>query len=120
MLSNMLRSIDFFGEPVKVFLNRRSTITTELGGILTIITSLILVILSWYIGNDIIYKENPFSFSQTTLYKNFQTTYIDNTNFPMSFALLDFNGNPIEQKGYFNVTLLLLNFTISKWYNGDN
>ena len=58
-MANFLKSIDIYGSQIKIYINKQDKIKTKLGGIFTILMITFIVIFSWFIGNDLIYRENP-------------------------------------------------------------
>ena len=78
----MLKTIDIFGEPVKILVNNKSTIKTSLGGIFSILTLFLILIFTWFTGRDILFKEKPFSYTQKQVVKKFPPLDITKDNFP--------------------------------------
>src|SRR5438132_1393552 len=76
-----VRSIDFFGEPVSVYINKQKTVRTLLGGTFSIIMGILIIIFSWIIGKDIYYKDNPFSYQQSSYYEPNPTILIESCDY---------------------------------------
>ncbi len=55
-MSNFLKIIDIYGEPLRLTLKNKTTIKTTLGGVITILTLLITSIFTWLIGKDLVEK----------------------------------------------------------------
>jgi len=108
-----MKNIDFFGEPVKILLNKQSSIKTTIGGYLTILTIIMTLIFTWFIGKDIIYKENPDSYQQKDIFENFQNITINNTNFPFSFTMMDDDSVPLVDFSYLTLKLNEITYNLN-------
>ncbi len=98
--------LDFYGQPVKVFFNKESSIKTILGGVLTIINFILICIFSWYTGNDIFYKKKPFFYQHSLTKDNFSEILVNYSSFPLGFNLYDINGTILNWKNYFDLKFL--------------
>jgi hypothetical protein len=58
-IKSILKTIDIFGEPFQLNIKHKLRSNTSLGGILTIITVLLISVVTLATGLEIFYKENP-------------------------------------------------------------
>jgi hypothetical protein len=100
-----------FGDPVRLYLNKNKSVKTVFGGSLSILMMVIILIFAWLIGKDILLKENPFSFQQTNLYREFIPAHINATNFPFGITLMDMFNKPVYNESYFSLKLMYFNST---------
>jgi len=116
-----MKSIDIYGEPVKNLLNGNFFIKTSIGGFFTVTTVILVIIFTWFIGKDLIYKEKPNSYMQTDIFNKFLHLNLTSDKFPFSFILTDDDNRPLEDfTSYLTIKLYELTFEISektKYYN---
>jgi hypothetical protein len=105
-----LIDIDIFGEEIKMYLNKNTKIQTKQGGIFTMIMICLVFTFAWLIGNDLIYKVNPFSYSQTSIYRHYPKIEIDNNNFPFSILITNQGNIPVNFEKYLTLSLVYSNF----------
>jgi hypothetical protein len=106
-MSNCLNFIDVFGEKVKIYINNRETVTSSLGGALTIIMLGLITTATWLIGKDIIYKQSPFSYQESLVMPNFPELNLSHSNFPIAFAVYDFDDNVVENNTIFKIEVVM-------------
>jgi len=100
-----MKNLDFFGEPVRILLNKNYSIQTTIGGYLTILTGILSLVFTWFIGRDLIYKEKPISYMQKDIYTTFQKISLNKTNFQFSFTLMDDNNAPLFDYSYLTLKI---------------
>src|SRR4051794_39781452 len=97
-----ISKLDLFGEPVKIHIQNKEKIKTNLGGFLAILMVLALMISSWLIGKDIIEKTKPNSYFQTQNEYPYPNITLSSMNFPFTLILTDFLGKIIpNEEQYF-------------------
>jgi hypothetical protein len=69
---------------------------------MTFLLIILIIISSWFIGRDIIYKTHPFSYQQSNLLDKSPNTTLNSSSFPMAFILVNADNVPIEYEGYVN------------------
>ena len=99
-----LASIDAFGHKVSINLNKNKEIKTAIGGILTIICITLTLVSTWLIGNDIIYRKNPFSFQDSIVNSQYANISMSKDNFPIGFQILS-HSLGINDPTYFNIQI---------------
>jgi hypothetical protein len=107
----MLKFIDIFGDNIKLNLKQQEKIKTSIGGIFTILTLIAIIIFSCFIGNDIVYKSNPLTYSEEIVNNQYDNNIFDKHSFPFSVGLLDSYGNLINDTSY--IKLELTNYFIT-------
>jgi len=100
-----MKVIDIYGEPVRSQLNKQLSIQTTIGGYFTILTVIMILIFTWFIGRDIIYKEKPISYQQKDIFNLVQNITINHTNFPFSFTMMDDDNVPLVDYSYLTLKL---------------
>jgi hypothetical protein len=98
-----MKNIDFYGEPMKILLNKKFFIQTSIGGFLTILTVMLVFIFTWFIGQDILFKEKPISYIQKDINEKFLNINITKNNFPFSFTLTDDDNVPLVDFSYLTI-----------------
>jgi len=88
-----MKTLDIFGEPVRTLLNKQITIKTTIGGYFTILTVIMIIIFSWFIGRDAIFKEK--------------------TNFPFSFTMMNDDNVPLVDYSYLTLKLYEINYNLN-------
>ena len=83
----LLRSINFFVEPIELNFYKNLYERTALGNFLTLLTVILGIIFTWQIGQDIYYKQNPYSYQQTKIEDKAHTININKTSFPIFFSI---------------------------------
>jgi hypothetical protein len=99
----ILNLLDFYGQPIKVYLNKESSVQTTLGGVLTIINFILIFIFSWYTGNDLFYKRKPFFYQHSLTRDNFSEILVNYSSFPIGFNLYDINGTILNWDNYIDL-----------------
>jgi hypothetical protein len=56
---NFFGKIDLFAPKIQLFYKGENKLKTKIGGIFTLISSIVLIILIYYFGKDLIEKANP-------------------------------------------------------------
>jgi hypothetical protein len=110
-MGKFLKNIDMFGQYLQLYIKDKGKIKSDLGGVITIIMIIVISIFSWFLGNDIIYKENPFSFEQIYINSFYNIQTINRKTFPFSIAIMDFNGYPLYDPSYLQLRLNMVNIT---------
>jgi hypothetical protein len=100
-----LKSFDLLHVPINLCLKNEPFIKTKIGASLSIILVLLNLLFAWLIGKDIIFKERPFSFQQINILKSFSGIKLNRTSFPLAVSILDFDGTPLDYKGYFTLSM---------------
>jgi hypothetical protein len=106
-MSSFLNLIDIFGEKVKVYINNRETVTSSLGGTLTIIMLGLVIAASWLIGKDIVYKRNPSTYQESLILRNYPKLNLSYNNFPIAFAVYDYYSLPVKNDTLFKMEVVL-------------
>ena len=60
----MFKSIDLFGNKINLNLKGKTLVKTNVGTIITLFNGIFLILVSWFIGNDLIYKSKPITYFQ--------------------------------------------------------
>jgi hypothetical protein len=88
-----LKTIDIFGSSIKVNYKGQNKLKTYFGGILTILLIIGSIILVYYMGKEIIVKNNP-NLIFTKIQRNISDVYLK--DLPIFFDFLDSKGVPID------------------------
>jgi hypothetical protein len=96
MIKKITQSFDIFGQPIQMYLNDNHHTKSNSGAFFSILFYIILITTAWFLGKDIVYKENPSSYQYTMQFTKFQNLQINRMNFPIAFQITDFAGSPME------------------------
>jgi len=108
-----MKILDIYGEDVKILLNKNNKIKTSIGGIFTIMTIMLVLVFTWFIGKDIIYKEKPISYMQSDIFEKFLQINVSSNNFPFSFTMMDDFSTPLLDFTYLTIKLYELTYDIN-------
>jgi len=108
-----MKNIDIYGEPVEILINKKHYIRTTIGGFFTILTIFLVLTFTWFIGKDIVFKENPISYQQNYIFEKYLNFNITNNNFPFAFVLTDDNNIPLFDDSYLKIKLYYYNYGIN-------
>jgi len=95
-------------------LNLEERISTALGRTLSVLTFLILLVFTWFVGNDIIYRANPVSYLDEIIGNDYPRINITAEFFPLAFGLSDQNGYPIKNDSLVEFKLFLNQFLFAE------
>ena len=107
---SFLKKIDLFGHSYNLTFNKQKILNSTFGGALTILTLCTIFIVSFFLGSEMIYKENPNSISTVLT-----SVTRPNLTFNISIAYIveDDLGNSIDDfSQYFSVTPYFQNMTM--------
>jgi len=103
---NTIKIFDLLGKKVNLKIDSRNTIKTQFGGILTIIAVITIFVLSWFIGKDIVYHENPISFHQNSINIKTPNITFNRNSFPISISVFSINSEILNDPTYFSIELI--------------
>jgi hypothetical protein len=92
-MKNFLHNFDIFGKPVQMYLNDNHHTKSNSGAILSILLYIIVIITAWFLGKDLVYKENPISYQYTAQTLKYQKLDMTKENFPLAFQIQDTSGS---------------------------
>jgi hypothetical protein len=101
----MYKYIDIYGRAPILTFNGKEKIKTGLGAISSLITIVIVIIATWLIGKDIIYKKEPISYQQIKTLNKHLPVNITRENFPFAIYFSDEYGKFIDDERYLNISL---------------
>jgi hypothetical protein len=102
---DFLKHIDFFGEKVKIYINKEEAVPTTLGGIFTITMIALLTAAAWVMGNDVFYRKSPISYQESLIAQFYPAMNMTRQNFPFGLAVTDWDGAPIKDDRIFVLEL---------------
>lgn len=105
---------DIYSYKVKLTLNQKEKISTSLGKLFSAITYIILLIFTWFVGNDFIFRSNPFSYVDEKIGNSFPRINITRELFPMCFGLSDIYGAPIRNDSLIEFKLFKYDFFLNE------
>ena len=105
---NFLKYFDLYGSQIKIYINNKDKIKTDLGGIFTILTIIFIVIFTWYIGKDIIYRQNPFTYQQLESSNKYFENNITSNSFPIALSIMDFDSNTLDINGFLDLKVSIV------------
>jgi len=117
-MNTFLRTLDIYAYEIKMTLNQKETISTFLGKILSFLTYIILILFTWFVGNDFIYRVNPVSYVNEEIGTYHPRIDITPESFPLAFGLSDEFGTTVKNDSLIEYKLLknqfLFNGTFKK------
>lgn len=113
-----MKYFDLYGDTVKFNIAGKETVKSKFGGSLTILTIIVMAVFAWLIGNDIIYRRFPFSYTETILSDTYYNNTINNHNFPFAVSISDANNLPIYNKSL--VTIKMQTITVHNNNSSSN
>jgi hypothetical protein len=108
-----LKIIDIFADGINLSLAGETSFQTIFGGLLTLITILIVAVFSWLIGKDIYYKEKPFFYQQSLTLTENPEIILNYTSFPLAIQMTDINSNVVSIDKYLKLSLQFLNLELN-------
>lgn len=115
-MNSFLESIDIYGKELKLRINDSTEAKTKSGGFFTLVTGGLLLILTYLLGNDVIYREKPISFSESVTLPEHPPLLLNATTYPLAFVITDSIGNIINNKSLFNIEITYIEGRLE----GDN
>lgn len=113
-MMKLLNNLNFYGRDIKIQINNQEQINSICGKFLSCLTILITFLFLWFIGNDIIFKNRPISYTNQILTTNFPKVPVNNHDFPIAVGLGDIVGLPFYNELYIDMKLLKKSFTIDE------
>jgi hypothetical protein len=117
MKMDFLKHIDFFGEKVKIYINKKEAVPTSIGGFFTITLIALLTTAAWVIGNDIFYRKSPFSYQESLIAQFYPAMNMTRQNFPFGLVVTDWDGAPVQDDRIF--VLELTHYEYKTYDNGS-
>jgi hypothetical protein len=112
----MIKKFDIYADTLKLNFNKKNAEGTIIGGCLTILTILIGISFTWFIGKDIYYKQNPYSYQEKVIYDETYPLIINRTSFPFFFSIQNLEGKPLYDERYLKLTINYTTFISSQDY----
>jgi hypothetical protein len=117
MISHLLRFSDIYGYVPSLQVNNKKSFQTDIGGILSILTGIVVVLSVWYFGKEILYKTQP-----NVMYSNLNYPDPLRVNFTQNNFLLALGLQNPDYSMYINESIYSLevtNFIIERKDNGS-
>ena len=100
---SLFKKIDIYGNKLRIEINEENTVKTSLGGILAVMSVIVMIAVSWLVGKDIVLRANPSSCDQKFSTQNYPEISINATSFPFALAVLDPSSNPVYNSKIFKL-----------------
>ena len=107
-LKNLLLSLDIYARPPTLLINKRASLPTYPGSILSILT--IALFLYLFSSSDFFQKANPQVLSQPFTFESSPTLRITKQSFPIFFRINDINNKVFNDSSIFEINVNLLRF----------
>jgi len=107
----ILSIADIYAYKIKMTLDQKERISTHLGKILSILTFFILLVFTWFVGNDFIYRRNPVSYVDEKIGDTYPRINLTREFFPLAFGLSDLYGLPMRNDSLIEFKLVKNVFT---------
>ena len=96
---NLLISLDFFGSYLHWYVNHQKKVYTRLGGVLTIISFSICIMVLIFLFTDFLNRENPNTTSNDILSNEFKKIYFNQEKIFIPWTIRDYNSYKINFTG---------------------
>jgi hypothetical protein len=97
-----LKNFDLFYSPVNLRLNKHKFIKSNIGGCLSILTLIIVTVFTWYLCNDIFYKQRPYVYLQN--FRQESSNHVINyENFPMAFSIKNYEHDNLDFNNFLEI-----------------
>jgi len=113
-MKSILSKADLYAYKIKMTLNQEEKISTAFGRTLSVLTFLILLVFTWFVGNDFIYHANPVSFMDELIGSDFPRINITAEYFPLAFGLSDQYGYPVKNDSIIEFHLIKSQFIFAE------
>jgi len=113
-MKSILSLVDIYAYKIKMTLNQEERISTSLGRTLSVLTFFILVVFTWFVGNDFVYRKNPVSYVDEKISSDYPKILMTPEYFPIAFGLTNEYGAPMKNDSLIETKLIQtqLNFNI--------
>jgi hypothetical protein len=114
-LSNLMLSLDIFAQGVELRINKETKSRTILGGILSVVMVVFLLIMFFFQAQDVFYRRNPQISIEQQVTGEFPEIILDGESFPLAIALTDYSNTALDFPRYFRLSL----YTVSGLTSGS-
>lgn len=113
-----MKNFDLFGQKLNFYMDQEMKFKTKIGSILTILSYILIVVISFLFGEDFYFKKNPKVFTENILTDQYTKVRINPSNFIFTIRIEDGDGNSIPDiDKYFKINIIYKNFTLNKNIN---
>ena len=98
-MKNFLRFCDLFGQRFHLYIGYRPKFYTYFGGIITIISLIIFVLLFIFLGHDDLKRKNPISNTSTVPPSGYKQIKFGEEKIYLPWRIIDYDENPINITG---------------------
>lgn len=95
----MLKTFDLFGREFNFRIDKKTKFKTSFGGIMSIISLCVCVLISFILGRYFYFRTNPKVMKQSGFFPNQKKHHIANQNFSIAWRIEDAYSNEIDFKG---------------------
>ena len=98
-INSLLTIIDIYGTKFHLLMNKQLKFKTWIGGIITIILSLIGITFIYFFGEDFFFRKNP-SYTESKIGEGYKTINLAKEKIIVAFRTEDINGNFLDSSKY--------------------
>lgn len=102
-MKNGIISIDIFGKSINLKMEGREEYKTLVGGLLTILMMILMVVVTVFFGLDLIERKNPSYYFQILQGEGYPISIINNTNFFIAGRVTGTGSRPVLDPRFFDV-----------------
>lgn len=113
-MASFFKNIDIYGVEYKLSVKQSESAQTIFGGVLTTITYIATIISIWFLGQDVIFKENPNFVKDSLISEKALPLTLDKFNYPLAFFIADVNFAMFN-----NDSIVSLHATKVKYHSSD-
>ena len=100
------QSVDILSPQVYLLFDGNNQLKTRLGGLISCITFLLLILLIIAFGNDFFKRINPIFIPIIFANEEYQNFFVNNKNFTIAFKLQDYDTFPINDSRAFYIQFI--------------
>jgi hypothetical protein len=119
-MKTFLRYLDVYSYDIKMKINDREKISSLIGILLSILTFFVLIVFSWLIGNDFIYRTNPNSYMDQNIGKAYPRINLTREFAPLAFGFSDEYGYPFLNESILIFKFLKYSYTLNETLSAFN
>ena len=103
---SLIENLDNLGKEFRFNIKGKYSYKTVTGGVLSIILNLTSVVLVFYFGQDMWFKEKPKTYTKSSIRDKTPIVDLSGLNFNIPFRLESFDGTLIDNPIYFDYLLV--------------
>lgn len=105
-INSFITCLDIFGQGIQLKINKQTKSQTFLGGLLSIIMIVLLIVFFYFSAQDVLYKTNPQISIEQQINEISSDLILDKYSFPISFSLTNYLNYRIFNPKFFTYSIV--------------